>query len=72
MLFSSISSFDCYADGINCDQTFIREDDLNATLSAGRKCKGSVTFEVPNNASVIEVEYLSDYWTSNRVVLTAK
>ena len=64
--------FDCYADGQNCKATFIRDDELSATLSAGRKTKGTVTFEVPINAEVIEVEYLSNYWTSNRVVFTAK
>ena len=60
--------FDCYADGLNCKATFIRDDDLSATLSAGRKVKGTVTFEVPIGAEVVEVEYLSNYWTSNRVV----
>lgn len=63
--------FDCYADGLNCNATYIRDDDLQATLSSGRKTKGTVTFEVPVNAEVIEVEYLSNYWTSNRVVFTA-
>ncbi len=63
--------FDCYADGLNCKGTFIRDDDLSATLSAGRKTKGTVTFEVPIGAEVIEVEYISNYWTSNRVVFTA-
>lgn len=65
-------SFDCYADGINCKATYIRENDLNATLSTGRKTKGTVTFEVPVDATVIEVEYLSNYWTSNRVVFTVR
>lgn len=65
-------SFDCYADGINCKGVYIRDDDLSATLSAGRKTKGTVTFEVPIDAEVIEVEYLSNYWTSNRVVFTAE
>ena len=63
-------SFDCYADGINCKGIYIRDDELSATLSTGRKTKGTVTFEVPINAEVIEVEYLSNYWTSNRVVFT--
>lgn len=64
--------FDCYADGINCKGTYIRDDDLSATLSSGRKSKGTVTFEVPINATTIEVEYLSNYWTSKRVVFKAK
>ncbi len=64
--------FDCYADGINCKGIYIRDDELAATLSAGRKTKGTVTFEVPIDAEVIEIEYLSNYWTSNRVVFTVK
>lgn len=69
-----VSSFDfyCYADGKACDATYIRDDDLSATLSSGRKTKGTVTFEVPVYASVIEVEYLSNYWTSDRVVFAAE
>lgn len=65
-------SFDCYADGVACDASYFREDNLSATLSAGRKAKGTVTFEVPNDAVTVEVEYLSNYWTSNRVVFTVE
>lgn len=67
----SMYSFDCYADGVNCDQAFFRDDAISATLSAGRKAKGTVTFEVPDGASVVEVEYLTNFWTSNRVVFKA-
>lgn len=68
----SAYSFDCYADGMVCDAVYIRDDTLSATISSGRKTKGTVTFEVPLDAQVVEVEYLSNYWTSNRVVFTAK
>ena len=68
----SAFSFDCYADGVSCNQTFIREDDLTATLSAGRKTSGTVTFEVPDDATVIEAEYLSNVWTSERTGFTIK
>ena len=64
-------SFDCYADGVSCDAAYFRDDNISATLSAGRKAKGTVTFEVPLDAEVIEVEYLTNYWTSNRVVFDA-
>lgn len=65
-------SFDCYADGVSCNQTYIREDDLTATLSAGRKTSGTVTFEIPDNATVVEAEYLSNVWISERTVFTIK
>lgn len=70
--FISAINFDCYADGSSCKSALVREDMLSATLSAGRKTKGTVTFEVPIDANVVEVEYLSNYWTSNRVVFTVK
>lgn len=67
----SYFSFDCFADGIYCEAGYFRDDAISATLSSGRKATGTVTFEVPDNASLIEVEYLSDYWTSNRIVFDA-
>lgn len=70
--FVSCYDFYCYADGMACDATYIREDNLSATLSSGRKTKGTVTFEVPYYAANIEVEYLSNYWTSERVVFVAE
>lgn len=69
--FISSLDFDCYADGANCKEAYVRDDNLSATLSTGRKTRGTVTFEVPVDATVIEVEYLSNYWTSNRVVFSA-
>ena len=68
----SCYEFYCYADGAACNATYIRDDALSATMSAGRKTKGTVTFEVPIDATVIEVEYLTNYWTSNRVVFKVK
>lgn len=67
-----VSSFDfnCYADGIAVDPVFIREDDLSATISSGRMAQGTVTFEIPMDASVIEVEYVTDLWTSEHIVFS--
>lgn len=68
----SAYSFDCYADGAACEQTYIRDDSLSATLSPGRKVKGTVTFEVPDQAEVIEAEYEDNIWTSGKIILTVK
>lgn len=65
-------SFDCYADGVNCEAAYFRDDAISATMSAGRKAKGTVTFEVPDDAEVVEVEYLSNFWTSNRVTFVVE
>jgi RNA polymerase subunit RPABC4/transcription elongation factor Spt4 len=35
-------SFDCYADGVDCDAAYFRDDAISATLSAGRKANGLV------------------------------
>ncbi|MCD8241697.1 MAG: DUF4352 domain-containing protein [Lachnospiraceae bacterium] len=64
----SIYEFDCYADGLNCKQSYFRSDGLSATISSGHKAQGTVTFEVPDDATVVEVEYLTNSWTSNRIV----
>lgn len=68
--FVSFMDFDCYADGTNCDQAYFREDSLSATLSAGRKGQGTVTFMVPDDATTVEVEFVSNIWTSSRVIFT--
>lgn len=58
--------------GFLYDASFFRDDNIDGTMSAGRKLKGTVSFEVPNDASVIEVEYLTNLWTSKRVVFAAE
>ena len=70
--FVSSMLFDCYADGINCEQSFVRDDDLSATISSGRKAKGTVTYEIPDDAEVVELEYVTNMWTSKRIVFTIK
>ena len=68
----SMYEFDCYADGQACDQSFFRDDSLSATLSAGKKAKGTVTFEVPDSATSVELECETNIWTSNRLVFTIR
>ena len=65
----STMDFDCYADGKECDAIYA-EDELSATISAGRKAKGKVCFEVPKDAEIVEVEYETNMWTSNHIVFT--
>ena len=47
--------------------SIFRDDHLSATLSAGRKVQETV----PIGAATVEVEYLTNFWTSNRVVFDA-
>lgn len=61
--------FDCYADGYACDGTYGADDaGFSQTLSAGRKITGTVYFEVPENASEIELEFSPSFWTSEKIV----
>ncbi|MEE5993874.1 MAG: DUF4352 domain-containing protein [Oscillospiraceae bacterium] len=64
----SYFDFDCYADGASCEAFYGMDDALSATISAGRKTKGTVAFEVPLNAQTVEIEFLTNYWTSDRIV----
>ena len=69
----SVSSllFNCYADGKHCDShLMVRDDDLSATLSAGRKTKGTVLFEVPLDAEVIELEYETNIISGESIVFS--
>lgn len=61
--------FDCYADGYACDATYGADDaGFSQTLSAGRKITGSVYFEVPDDATEIELEFSPSFWSSKKVV----
>lgn len=66
---TSISSwsFECYADGYSVEQSYVNDDDISATISSGRKAKGSVTFEVPENAAEIVIEYSPNMFSSNKL-----
>ena len=65
--------FNCYADGYDCESFYSVEDrGLSATLSKGKKTKGSVYFEVPINAQLVEIEYETNVWTSEKVKFIVK
>lgn len=64
--------FDCFADNNNCDQKYLDSEGLDATLSPNRKTKGKVCFEVPVSAQTIELEYVNNSFTSDRIVFLYK
>lgn len=69
----SSMDFNCYADGYDMESAYSSEDkDLDATLSAGKKTKGVVCFEVPKDAKNISLEYETNYWSESKVCFEVK
>lgn len=68
----SSTSFNCYADGYDMEQQYFDGLDLNATLSKGKKTKGSVLFEIPKDAKEITLEYECNFWTENKIIFKVK
>lgn len=70
-----VSSYDfnCYADGYDCESFWSTEDaTFSATLSSGKKTKGSVYFEVPKDATEIVLEYEVNWLTSSKIEFVIK
>lgn len=67
----SLYDFDCYADNATCEQTYGLDDNdfINTNLSRGRNVSFKVYFEVPKDAESIELEYETDLWSDERVVI---
>lgn len=66
--FISFYSFNCYADGVSCNGFYGMDDALSAELSAGRKAKGTIAFEVPVDAQVVEFEFEDNLWTESKII----
>lgn len=70
---SSMMDWECYADNTKVDQSWIGDDNgLDATLSSGRATQGKIYFEVPVNATDIEVEYDINFWKSDKIIFIGK
>ena len=69
----SCYEFNCYADGYDCESFWSVDDSsFSATLSAGKKTKGNVYFEVPSNATDITLEYETDFWSDKKTIFRVK
>lgn len=64
----SYFSFGCYADGSSCSGFYGMDDALSASISAGRKAKGTVAFQVPTDAATVEFEFEDNFWTESKIV----
>lgn len=71
--FVSYASFNCYADGYDCESFYSADDSIfSANLSSGKKTTGTVYFQVPVDASDITIEYENNVWTSKKVIFRVK
>ena len=69
----SSMDFNCYVDGYDMESAYSSKDkDLDATLSAGKKTKGVVCFEIPKDAKDISLEYETNYWSESKVCFEVK
>lgn len=71
----SLDGFECYADGAKCESFYSVDDYSSPTLesvSPGRKFSAVVYFEVPKDAKEIELEYESDFWSSDKYIFVVE
>ena len=70
---SSMVNWNCYADGYLVNQTWINaDDDLSGTLSAGKKMKGSLYFEIPIESNSVILEYKNNVWIDDIIKFIVK
>lgn len=70
---ASYFRFNCYADGYDCSYFYSTEDSTFSTdLSPNKKTKGTVYFEVPENAKEIFIEYESTVWSDEKAKFIVK
>lgn len=69
---SSLMSWGCYADGYAADQSYIGDDQMDVTLSPGKKAKGAVYYEIPKGSKEILLEYETDFWSEDKIVFVVK
>lgn len=69
----SVYDFKCYSDDVASSAYYYGDNGLSTTtLSSGRKATGNVYFEVPQNATSIDVEYETNYWSGNKAIFVVK
>ena len=69
----SIYDFDCYADGTLCEQSYnFGGDFINANISSGRNVSFDTYYVVPVESNSIELEYTSNIWTDEKVIIKIK
>ena len=69
----SYSDFECYADKFSCDNFSSVEDGyFYASIGKGKKAKGSIYFEVPNDPDKIEIEYDGGSYDGSKITFVVE
>ena len=68
---SSVMSFDAYADDYSLNYSFsaLMEKDgnqLDGTIAAGKKMKGWIGWEVPQDYQNVEIHFTDNVWSNNK------
>lgn len=72
-MYISSYDFECYADGYSTTTPLLSDGLLSSTtLSSGKKAKGYIYYEIPQNAESIVVEYETNFWTENKITFVVK
>lgn len=69
---SSMLCWNCYADGYVMDMAYIGDDEIDATLSPGKKVRGAVYYEVPADSKEIELEFEANFLSEKKIVFIVK
>ena len=71
---SSMLCFSAYCDDYSCDTSFSAEleaenmQTLDGSIAKGKKMKGVVGFELPNDWKVLEIHFTPDFWSSGKLM----
>lgn len=70
---SSIMSFDAYADDYSLDYSFsaimeIEKSQLDGPIAPGKKMKGWIGWEVPEDYQNVEIHFTDNVWSDNKFI----
>lgn len=73
---SSVLCFDAYCDSYACNyslgaQLESNDNQLDGTIAAGKKMKGTIGFEVPSDWKELEIHFTPDFWAKQDIVFIA-
>lgn len=65
----SYSDFNCFADKFSCDNFYsVKDAYFSESIPEGKKASGSVYFEVPNNANLLEIEFDTNSYIDGKII----